>query len=53
MCKVCWFLRNPEKVAAVEPEPEAVEITEERLAETIRGLEHYMARRRQRIGAMA
>lgn len=55
MCKICWFLNNPERVAAAlaaEPE-ETYEVTPEKLAHTIRGLEAYMARRRQRIGAAA
>lgn len=55
MCKICWFLRNPEKATenlTRTPEPEEAP-TPEKLAHTIRGLESYMERRRKRIGATA
>ena len=51
LCKICWFLNNPKQVAE-EPE-ETYEVTPDKLAHTIRGLEAYMARRRERIGAAA
>ena len=48
MCKVCWFLLNPEKVPE-KPVDEVEEVTPEKLAHTIAGLEAYMARRRARL----
>jgi hypothetical protein len=53
MCKVCWILHNPDSLTVKEPEPDNEPVTPEKLAHTIRGLEAYMERRRQRIGAAA
>jgi hypothetical protein len=53
MCKMCWFLNNPAKVTEQADAEETYEVTPEKLAHTIRGLEQYMARRRERIGAAA
>lgn len=56
MCKICWFLRHPDKATenltrVPEPDDEEPPVTPEKLAHTIRGLEAYMERRRQRIAA--
>jgi hypothetical protein len=52
MCKMCWLLHHPEQAVVDYREAEEVEeVTPEKLAHTIRGLEAYMARRRERLAS--
>ena len=51
MCRNC-FVAKLEELAAAAPGQEVVEeVTPEKLAHTIRGLEAYMARRRERLAS--
>ena len=52
LCSPCWVLHAPEKaIPDFKPVTVVEDVTPEKLAHTIKGLEAYMVRRRERMAA--